>query len=70
MEPTDWSVFRRQMPVADRWAYFDHAAVAPLSGPARQAIAAWAEDATANGAAHYPAWTRPGRAVRERWPPV
>ena len=61
MEPTttaaDWSVFRRQMPVARRWAYFDHAAVAPLSGPAQQALSSWAEDATANGAAHYPAWT-------------
>ena len=32
---TDWGQFRRQMPVAGRWAYFDHAAVAPLSGPAR-----------------------------------
>ena len=61
MEPTtstaDWSVFRRQMPVAGQWAYFDHAAVAPLSGPAQQALGSWAEDATANGAAHYPAWT-------------
>jgi cysteine desulfurase / selenocysteine lyase len=61
MEPTtaaaDWSVFRRQMPVTGHWAYFDHAAVAPLSGPARQALCAWAEDATANGSVHYSAWT-------------
>ena len=68
MEPTataaDWSVFRRQMPVAGQWAYFDHAAVAPLSGPAQQALNSWAEDATANGAAHYTAWT--GRVERLR----
>jgi cysteine desulfurase / selenocysteine lyase len=61
VEPTtttaDWTEFRRQMPVADRWAYFDHAAVAPLSRPAQQALLQWAEDATANGAANYPAWT-------------
>lgn len=61
MEPStaaaDWSLFRRQMPVAGRWAYFDHAAVAPLSGPAQQALVSWAEDATTNGAAHYTAWT-------------
>jgi cysteine desulfurase / selenocysteine lyase len=62
VEPTtnpaaDWSLFRRQMPIARQWAYFDHAAVAPLSGPAQQALVSWAEDATANGSANYPAWT-------------
>ncbi len=46
------------MPVARQWAYFDHAAVGPLSGPSQEALAQWAEDATANGAAYYPAWTR------------
>ena len=56
--PADWGVFRRQMPVARQWAYFDHAAVAPLSGPAREALAQWALDATTHGAAYYPAWTR------------
>ena len=56
--PADWELFRRQMPVARQWAYFDHAAVAPLSGPARQALAQWAEDATDHGAAHYADWSR------------
>lgn len=56
--PVDWSVFRRQMPVAAEWAYFDHAAVAPLSGPAREALVQWALDATTHGAAYYPTWTR------------
>lgn len=41
------------MPVADRWAYLDHAAVAPLSGPARDRIARWADEACREGD---PAW--------------
>jgi selenocysteine lyase/cysteine desulfurase len=51
-----FSDFRRQMPVAEHWAYFDHAAVAPVSGPAAAAIRNWLEDATHNGDAHYPDW--------------
>ena len=54
----DWAEFRRQMPIARRWAYFDHAAVAPLSGPAQQAIAKWADDAVTNGDAFYPGWMK------------
>lgn len=54
----DWDDFRRQMPIARQWAYFDHAAVAPMSGPAQAALVNWAEDATVNGSANYPAWTR------------
>jgi selenocysteine lyase/cysteine desulfurase len=54
------------MPVARQWAYFDHAAVAPLSGPAREAIARWAEDAAANGDAYYPGWTKQIEALRGR----
>jgi cysteine desulfurase / selenocysteine lyase len=57
LEPDDWGLFRRRMPVATRWAYFDHAAVAPLSGPAQEVLALWAADATDNGAANYSAWT-------------
>jgi selenocysteine lyase/cysteine desulfurase len=46
------------MPVAARWAYFDHAAVAPLSGPAGEAIRRWAEDAASNGTAFYSGWMK------------
>lgn len=53
-----WEQFRRQMPVARRWAYFDHAAVAPLTGPAQEAIARWYEDAANNGAAFYSSWSK------------
>ncbi|MFH1269410.1 MAG: aminotransferase class V-fold PLP-dependent enzyme [Planctomycetota bacterium] len=54
----DWDAFRRQMPVTEKWAYFDHAAVAPLPDPARAAVARWAQDATENGDVSCPAWTR------------
>ena len=55
---TDWALFRRQMPVARHWAYFDHAAVAPLSGPAQDAMLRWTQDAADHGSVHYPDWTR------------
>jgi selenocysteine lyase/cysteine desulfurase len=54
------------MPVARRWAYFDHAAVAPLSGPASQALAHWAEDAAQAGSANYAAWKEGLRETRHR----
>lgn len=55
-EPPQLETFRSQMPVAERWAYFDHAAVAPISGPCRAAVAAWADDALRNGDANYADW--------------
>jgi cysteine desulfurase/selenocysteine lyase len=54
----DWSSFRRQMPVAERLAYFDHAAVSPIPEPARAAIAQWAREATSDGDTAWPAWAR------------
>ncbi|MEE8452200.1 MAG: aminotransferase class V-fold PLP-dependent enzyme [Thermoguttaceae bacterium] len=63
-ETADWAEFRRQMPVARRWAYFDHAAVAPLSGPTRTAMQEWLDDATQNGDANYLDWI--GRVERLR----
>ncbi len=44
-----WAELRRQMPVAERWAYFDHAAVAPISRPAHEAIARWSRQALEQG---------------------
>jgi len=54
----DWSWFRAAMPVAPRWAYFDHAAVAPLSGPALDVLTAWAHEAAAEGDSRWPDWSR------------
>ncbi len=48
--------FRCQMPVADRWAYLDHAAVAPISGPAHAAMEQWGCTALKDGAVHYADW--------------
>jgi len=61
----DWNEFRRLMPVAERWAYFDHAAVAPLSGPAREAIARWSQQAAEEGDTVWPEWARHIEKVRE-----
>lgn len=60
----DWDAFRRQMPVTDKWAYFDHAAVAPLPAPARAALADWAQDATENGYVSGHRWGRQVEALR------
>jgi len=63
--PADWDAFRRQMPVVRRWVYLDHAAIGPLTDPARAALAAWTDDAAANGGAHWPDWNRGVEACRD-----
>jgi cysteine desulfurase / selenocysteine lyase len=60
-----WETFRRQMPVAQRWTYLDHAAVAPLSGPAQAAIVHWASQATEQGDVCWPQWEQQANQVRE-----
>ena len=60
----DWAEFRRQMPVAQRWAYLDHAAVAPLPEPARAALIQWADEATREGDTAWPSWARQGEELR------
>ncbi len=37
------------MPITQRWAFFDHAAVAPITARARKAIIEWAADMAENG---------------------
>lgn len=51
-----WSWWRKQMPVTNQWAYFDHAAVAPLSRPAATAIAHYATQAAEQGDMAWPQW--------------
>ncbi len=46
------------MPVSSHWSYFDHAAVAPLSGPARDAILRWSDQAAQQGDTLWPEWHR------------
>jgi selenocysteine lyase/cysteine desulfurase len=54
--PHIWDDFRRQMPVASQSAYFDHAAVAPLTQPAQEAMLEWTNDVAQHGAAHWKRW--------------
>ncbi|HEY4234576.1 MAG TPA: aminotransferase class V-fold PLP-dependent enzyme [Lacipirellulaceae bacterium] len=49
---------RAAMPVAERWAYFDHAAVAPLTAPAAETLRWWATEAVAEGDTVWPDWSR------------
>ncbi len=60
-----WESFRRQMPVTKRWAYLDHAAVAPLSEPARSAISQWADQAAEQGDVCWPQWDQRCQQVRQ-----
>ncbi len=56
---------REAMPVAERWAYFDHAAVAPISGPAGEALRLWLQQATQEGDTKWPEWSRALEATRQ-----
>ncbi|HEY2894900.1 MAG TPA: aminotransferase class V-fold PLP-dependent enzyme, partial [Pirellulales bacterium] len=53
-----WDEFRAEMPVARNWAYFDHAAVAPLPARTQQAITRFAEQASLEGDVRWPVWNR------------
>lgn len=55
---------RAEMPVTEKWAYFDHAAVAPISGPAQRAMQAWVEQAAAEGDTVWLDWARQVKATR------
>ncbi|MCA8987177.1 MAG: aminotransferase class V-fold PLP-dependent enzyme [Planctomycetaceae bacterium] len=50
------SYFRSLMSLADGVAYFDNAAVAPLTTAAKQAILNWTEENASRGDAHWPQW--------------
>src|SRR5262249_6308663 len=60
----DWEKLRAEFPVTRRWAFFDHAAVAPLSGRAQRALAEWAADLAENGDVHEKRWTQRVEEVR------
>src|SRR5215471_17087603 len=60
----DWTELRRECPVTTRWAYFDHAAVAPLTERARRTLTEWAADLAENGEVNDPARVRRIEEVR------
>ena len=59
-----WVEFRSHMPVARRWAYMDHAAVAPLPTPTRDAVQQWCREATEKGDVAWPRWSRQVECIR------
>jgi cysteine desulfurase/selenocysteine lyase len=61
-----WRQFRRMMPCAERWAYFDHAAVAPITMPAQAALTNWANEFAEHGAVNWPQWAAQLEHLRRR----
>jgi len=61
-----WSWWRGQMPVAERWAYFDHAAVAPLSGPAAETLRRFATSASQDGDVPWLQWSAAVGTLRDQ----
>lgn len=57
---------RAAVPVTADWAYFDHAAVAPLSGPAAEAMRGWAEQARDAGDTVWLSWSQRVENTRRR----
>jgi cysteine desulfurase/selenocysteine lyase len=55
---------REAMPVAKKWAYFDHAAVAPISAPAAEVLGDWLREAAEEGDTVWLDWARQLRATR------
>jgi selenocysteine lyase/cysteine desulfurase len=53
------------MPVARRWAYFDHAAVAPLPRPAAEAVGTWCRESAEEGDTVWPRWAERAEQTRQ-----
>jgi selenocysteine lyase/cysteine desulfurase len=70
MSPTSSTIadtrdqLRQAMPITRQWAYFDHAAVAPISQPAALALRRWLEEATHQGDTAWPRWAQALSAAR------
>jgi len=60
----DWTRYRNEMPITRQWAYFDHAAVAPITARAQKAINEWAVDMAENGDVMEHRWVRRIEEVR------
>lgn len=61
----DWNALREaEFPVSQKWAYFDHAAVAPLPRRSANALREWAADQESNGVVHWLSWEKKLDALR------
>jgi selenocysteine lyase/cysteine desulfurase len=63
-EPPVWQAWRQEFPVTGRLIYLNHAAVAPLSRRAAEAMQGLAEDALLYGSLHYDRWLECYRGLR------
>jgi cysteine desulfurase/selenocysteine lyase len=59
-----WDDFRHEMPVTNRWAYFDHSAVSPLPQRSAAALASWSDQIMREGDTVWPDWHRRLEEVR------
>src|SRR5437868_5374290 len=55
---------RSQMPAAERWAYFDHAAMSPLPRVTADAFQKWLTEAVEIGNPVWPDWVKGVEAMR------
>src|SRR5271165_735717 len=61
-----WDELRMtEFPVARRWAYLDHAAVAPLPRRSGAVLRAWSLEQEENGVVNWPAWAAKIEAIRD-----
>lgn len=61
----DWNALRRaEFPVTEQWAYFDHAAVAPLPRRVGDVMRGWITEQEQNGVVHWPEWEAKLEAIR------
>ena len=54
----EWAEFRAQFPITEQWAFFDHAAVAPIPLTAVAAMRAYADEIARNGIATILTWVK------------
>ena len=52
----DWTAFRTRFPVTTKWAFLDHAAVAPLPRVAADAVREYVDDMALNGIVSFLRW--------------
>jgi selenocysteine lyase/cysteine desulfurase len=60
----DWEKLRVEFPITRRWAFFDHAAVAPITARAQKALIDWAADMAENGDVQEHLWVNRIEQVR------
>ena len=64
-QTANWDAMRSQMPVSRQWVYLDHAAVAPLSNRARDAVLQWSTQAAETGDVSWPIWADQVEQIRQ-----